>query len=239
MQQNEKWLVFYEELEIKIQTTKSQIENKKQQEKVNQFNSRQNITIRKSLTEIQTLTSKLFQDLKEMNSDLKKYRLTPVEYKRRKKNLQDKKRDFKKLQQDFATQPIEALGAKKWKDSLIKETLETQGFNNDELMEIDNASLEKQEDYLDQISVSVQRQTEIATTLNEELDEESYLLDGLDKGMTNITPKMKKNTKKVSKYAKVSKMKGLICLVIFLILLLSFLLFLLFTERGAKFLKKF
>ncbi|KAJ3445885.1 syntaxin-51-related [Anaeramoeba flamelloides] len=235
MQQSEKWLELYEELEIKIRTTASQILNKKKQEKDNQINSRQpNIIIRKSLTEIKTLISQLSKGLKEMKSDFRKYGLTFGEYNRRKNLIKDKQRDYKKLQQDFATKPIESIVTKKLKEGPLEETKETQGLDNEELLDLEKENLDKQDELIDKLDVSVQRQTQIALTINEELDEQKPLLDDIDTKMTKTNSKIVKNTKRLSRFEKLSKKKGMTCIICLLILVIVFLCFLLFTSQGTK-----
>jgi len=137
------------------------------------------------------------------------------------------------LKSGAGNQASPAGGRRAWgaQPAQPKETEVTKDMDNAQLLQYQKDQMGDQDQTLDLLSQSVQKQREIAVTINTELDVHNRLLDDLDTktGKTQAgIERERRHVAKVSESAKVGGMWIIIVLLIIIIIVFAF------TDWGCK-----
>jgi len=115
-------------------------------------------------------------------------------------------------------------GARAFGAAAVKETEETIGNTDEGVLQLHQQKLKDQDDLLDALHESVQKQKHLGYAIHDELDLQSHLLDDIDHDVNKVTGKTKAANNSLTKLSKRTKTGGTICIIVILIIILVLLL---------------
>ncbi|KAJ3449980.1 syntaxin-51-related [Anaeramoeba flamelloides] len=199
------WLNKYNSLERDIQQSKilcQKIVSSKHDDKATR---EARLTLHKSLRELEKSYLRLDKQLNTIKKNPTKYSLTQREYTRRRDELSGKKIEIEKLKNWQSERSQNKINShQKSEKQLERERVELEkklnGLDNSQILDMNQKTMKKQDNALDDLSSSIFRISNIAQEIGNELDLQSKLLDNIDTKMDRVDNKLKKNTQKMKKF---------------------------------------
>jgi len=236
LQDRDKLLSLVNEISKDIQERNKQLRN-------GQKSAQKNTQIRNSINNLGKEIIKLDDTLNKIARNPQTYNITDNELSRRRdmvNNLRNKKDELAAVlsQGDSVAQESgknpnrdsllgsgeKKPGSRAFGPAAAKETEETLGHEDEDILQMQQSKIKDQDDLLDALHDSVTKQKQLGYAIHDELGLQSRLLDDIEHDVDKVTNKTKNANNALTKLSKKAKTGGAICIVVILIIILILLL---------------